>query len=58
MLTLQDLHCPICGNGAVEIGKNNLILCLLHGWTELAIKAVDIHNDNRPATIKNYREGK
>ena len=32
MITLQDLHCPICGNGAVKIGKGGLVLCLLHGW--------------------------
>ena len=42
MLTLQDLHCPICGNGAVKIGKGDFILCVLHGWVE-AVKAITLN---------------
>ena len=42
MLTLQDLHCPICGNGAVKIGKGGLVLCLLHGWIK-PVKAISLN---------------
>lgn len=53
MLTLQDLHCPICGNGAVKKGKGNFILCVLCGWVE-AVKAISLnaakqHNGRRAA---------
>ena len=42
MLTLQDLHCPICGNGAVKIGKNGFVLCLLDGWIK-PVKAISLN---------------
>lgn len=42
MITLEDLHCPICGNGAVKIGKGGLVLCLLHGWIK-PVKAINLN---------------
>ena len=51
MLTLQDLHCPICGNGAVKIGKNGFVLCLLDGWIKpvkaISLNAVKQHKSQR-----------
>ncbi len=54
MLTLQDLHCPMCGNGAVKKGKGNYILCVLHGWVE-AVKAISL---NAAKQHKSERAGK
>ena len=51
MLTLQDLHCPICGNGVVKIGKGGLVLCLLHGWIK-PVKAITIN------AVKQHRAGR
>ncbi len=53
MITLHDLHCPICGNGAVRIGKGDIILCLLHGWIKpvkaITLNAAKQHNGRRAA---------
>lgn len=32
MLTLNDLHCPICGRDMTAKGNNGLYLCSIHGW--------------------------
>ena len=46
MITLADLHCPICGNGAVKIGKSGFVLCLLHGWIK-PTKAINLNAGNQ-----------
>jgi uncharacterized Zn finger protein (UPF0148 family) len=41
MLTINDLHCPICGNHPVATGKGGSMLCAVHGWIK-ALVAINL----------------
>ena len=51
MLTINDLHCPICKGAASKRGKGGLALCLLHGWIipfkAITLNAVNQHKSGR-----------
>lgn len=53
MLTLNDLHCPICGKEATKKGRNGFVLCSLHGWVTpiraISLNAAKQHNGQRLA---------
>jgi len=54
MLTLNDLHCPICQKTAKEESKG-MILCHKHGWIE-PIKAITLavkRHKGLTTTLKN-----
>ncbi len=56
MLTLQDLHCPICQKTAKEESKG-MILCIKHGWIE-PIKAITLavkRHKGLTTTLKNNK---
>lgn len=43
MLTLNDLHCPICKETATKKGKNDFILCFFHGWV-VGVKSISFYS--------------
>ena len=51
MLTLSDLHCPICKGAAIKKGKGGLALCSLHGWI-IPVKIITLN------AAKQHRAGR
>jgi hypothetical protein len=46
MLTINDLHCPICERHPVATGKGGNMLCAVHGWIK-ALVAIKINHKTK-----------